>query len=157
MRMRWSFALAVLTCGLVTMASSQTSGSAVYSILSGRLKEQQISKLLLIHRPSHIETPVQMDDKALRQFAETRVTFERAGERGMTQELLSGLMELNVAKHSGKHDVRWGILLYDREGTERIALFLDESGKFMKIGDEWFAVRGDTMAWVRRSLRDELG
>jgi hypothetical protein len=154
--LKWLFWLALLSCGLVVMESSGTSGAAAYSNLSGQIKAQQISKVSLIHRPSNIETPVQIDETALRQFAETRVILEKAGERGITRDLLSSLAELNGAKASNKHDTRWGILLYDPLGTERIAIFLDSSGKFIKVRGEWFAVRGETMAWVRRSLKEAL-
>jgi hypothetical protein len=154
MSLKLLFAVAVFSSSSLIVESSQASGAGVYVKLSSLLKPQNVARMSIIHRPTRIETPVRMDDKALRQFAETRVTFDRPSEYGLSQKLLTALAEINTAKRSGEHDVRWGILVYDAAGNEHMAIFLDRSGKFVKCEGEWFEVRGETMGWINRSVQE---
>jgi hypothetical protein len=148
--------MVVLVNAAALTAPAQTSQVRTYAELSGLFGQHQIALITIIHVSSHIETPVRVDDKSIRRLAGTHVTFRHPDELGILDNLAKALREIDASKPTAMREVRWGILLYDQAGNERASIFLDTAGTFMQVKDAHLGVQGQTLAWIKESVRDAL-
>ena len=142
----------LMNCMEVIVA--QSDAKKAHDIVSALFKASQVAKISIIHVPGDLETRTRIDQRALRQLSRIELSFNKPGEEGILQPLQAALEELNTGKPSPVHEIRWGILLFDGSGKERAAVFLDQSGQFMQIGDTDLQVQGKTLAWLKKSAHD---
>jgi hypothetical protein len=137
-------------------AVAQTDPSQGYDKLSQLVKGEQVSKIVIIHLRNDVETITRINSRDLRRISESEVSFTKPDRGRLLDMLLDAAGELRNGKTSDEHEVRWGILLFDRLGNERAALFLDFTGNYVQIDDARLQVQGKTMKWIQATLCHSL-
>lgn len=120
------------------------------------LKRGEISRVTVLHVRTDLETRTRIDEKMLRNLSPIEISFTKLQSRGFLDGLESALVEIQAAKSSTSHELRWGLLFVDASGKERGSVFIDSTGRFLLIGQSRFEVQGSTLSWIKRTIQEAL-
>jgi hypothetical protein len=149
-------AIVFILGSLAAKGQDSASGNELYTKLEGIVQAKQISRIVIIHVPAHLESPVGFNETLLREHATSELSIRPPLISGIADALMKAAAELKESRNAERQEVRWGILIFNTKGREDIAIFMNSIGTYIEIGGVKLQARGNIRAWIKASLREVL-
>ncbi len=142
MRVFWLVILLIVPALMSAQTCSQGDPQAELEKVASLLKQGAVAKVKVLHVHDSTLTRVGVSKEALHSIASSTLDFsDHIAEK--FGALLSGV---SVKKESHTPDLRWGVLLYDAQGQEIGALFVDKFGQYGFVNDQTVSFETGTFA-----------
>jgi len=144
----------VLSVALLIPAAMGSPMNASARIDLEKIKASDIFSVEILAIPTNLSTIVNITQETIRRGYFYKITIQDINITPYSKTFKEALISATAELKSSASDLRWAIIIYDKNRSEIGAIYFNENGKSGAINDNYVNFGGNLYKWLNKNFAD---